>query len=149
VLLFISLGSSEIAGAVSKVPLVFVSLSQEFSITDATLTDNALKAYAEVPYETVSTMVPCYLTDVDLVGAAQQGNILFGLTTWASGHQNTQPTSVQASAYDVLDELINYYLDAAKFPNLKAVVIAGHSLGAQMAQRYAAMRTSTTGDDKV
>jgi len=111
--------------------------------------DGALKNYADVPYGDVSIMAPCYLTDVDLAGAAVEGNILFGYTTWVSGHSNTQPASVETSAYEVLDELVNYYLDTTKFPALEAVVIAGHSAGGQMSQRYAALRKNGANEDRV
>jgi len=94
-------------------------------------------------------MAPCYLTDMDLAGAATPGNLLFGKTTWVSGHQNTQPTTVQTSAYDVMDDLINYYLDKEKFPALEAVVFAGHSAGGQMTQRYAALRKTGSDENRI
>jgi len=94
-------------------------------------------------------MVPCFLTDLDLAGAAVEGNILFGHTTWVSGHKNIAPDTVETSAYDVMDELVSYYMDTTKFPALEAVVIAGHSAGGQMTQRYAAMRKTSDQDPKV
>lgn len=116
---------------------------------DWTMMDSALKEYAaEVAYEDVSIMAPCFLTDIDVAsGAATEGNILFGLTTWVSGHKNTQPSTVETSAYEVVDELINYYMDKEKFPALEAVVFAGHSAGGQMTQRYAALKNCGSSDE--
>jgi len=112
--------------------------------------DSALKHYSqEVAYEDVSIMAPCYFAELDLAGAATEDNIIFGKTTWVSGHKNVAPANVEISAYDIMDELINYYLDTTRFPALEAVVFAGHSAGAQMAQRYAALKKSSAGEDRV
>lgn len=94
-------------------------------------------------------MGPCFLNDMDLIGAATPGNLLFGKTTWVSGHKNTQPLTVETSSYDVMDELINFYLDKEKFPALEAVVFAGHSAGGQMTQRYAALRKMGTNEERI
>jgi len=94
-------------------------------------------------------MAPCYLADIDLAGAATPDNIIFGETTWVSGHKNTGPSTVETSAYEVMDELMNYYLDTTKFPALEVVMFAGHSAGGQMTQRYAALRKSGAGEDRI
>ena len=39
----------------------------------------------------------------------------------------------------MLDQLIAYFSDASLFPKMTQIVIAGHSLGAQTVQRYAAL----------
>jgi hypothetical protein len=38
-----------------------------------------------------------------------------------------------------LDQIIQYFDNTALFPNMKQIIIAGHSLGAQTVQRYAAI----------
>jgi len=107
-------------------------------LSDFRVIDQALREYKEVPYDDVSIMAPCFFTDVDRAGAATTKNILFGRTSWISGLSNTLPNTVTGvSSYDIIDELVNYYLDTARFPALEAVVLAGHSAGAQMVQRYA------------
>ncbi|KAG2165383.1 hypothetical protein JADG_005122 [Aureobasidium aubasidani] len=59
---------------------------------------------------------------------------------WAGGGTNQYPVkNTNVSSYDVLDQLIQYYSDKSIFPNVNQVVIAGHSLGAQTVQRYAAV----------
>jgi hypothetical protein len=57
---------------------------------------------------------------------------------WASGAANQYPYNhATISSYTVLDQIIQYYNNAAQFPNLKHIVIAGHSLGGQTVHRYA------------
>ena len=46
---------------------------------------------------------------------------------------------VPASAFDVLDALLLRLSDKARYPALESVVLAGHSAGAQLVQRYAAV----------
>lgn len=111
--------------------------------------DNTLKSYSEVDYDDVSIAGPCFLAESDLAGAAKEGDILFGDTTWISGHQNIQPPSVQISSYEVIDELVDYYLDQDKFPALEAIVFAGHSAGGQMTQRYAVLRKDGKDEDRI
>ena len=68
----------------------------------------------------VSIMSPCFFTEQDqTASAAEEGVLLFGATTWASGHYNTHPKSIKKySSYDVLDALVAYYMDRRLFPNL-------------------------------
>ena len=59
---------------------------------------------------------------------------------WEQGSPNIYPTSSHnTSTFNVLDQLVSTFNNAAVFPNMKQVVVAGHSGGAQMAQRYAAI----------
>lgn len=41
-------------------------------------------------------------------------------------------------SYDVMDRILELFNDVAHFPNLKEIVVAGHSAGGQYVQRYAA-----------
>jgi hypothetical protein len=55
---------------------------------------------------------------------------------WSAGGNNQYPYYSQAtSSYTVLDTLIQYFDDRTLYPNMKQIVIAGHSLGAQTVQR--------------
>jgi hypothetical protein len=40
-----------------------------------------------------------------------------------------------------LDQAIQWFSNPINFPNLKQIVVAGHSAGGQMAQRYAVVGT--------
>lgn len=54
---------------------------------------------------------------------------------WASGEAALRPT--HASLFDAYDALLRLFADKTRYPALRQVVIAGHSAGAQIAQRYA------------
>ena len=59
---------------------------------------------------------------------------------WSAGGNNQYPyTSKNTSSYAVLDQVIQYFDNATLFPSMKQIVVAGHSLGAQTVQRYAAI----------
>lgn len=62
-------------------------------------------------------------------------------STWSAGGPNQYPwtSSKNISSYTVLDQVIQYFDNVTMFPNMKQIVIAGHSLGAQTVQRYAAI----------
>jgi pimeloyl-ACP methyl ester carboxylesterase len=56
--------------------------------------------------------------------------------TWRGGGAATN--SKDASSFHVADELLKKLADRRTFPNLKRIVVAGHSAGGQFAHRYAA-----------
>ncbi|KAK0209461.1 hypothetical protein IW262DRAFT_1416835 [Armillaria fumosa] len=97
----------------------------------------------------ISILGPCFFSEADLdAGAAQDGQLLYGATTWIDGHHNVAPDSVDDySSFDVLDALVAYYMDKTIYPNLKVLVVGGHSAGGQTTQRYATLRKSTQTDD--
>jgi pimeloyl-ACP methyl ester carboxylesterase len=68
--------------------------------------------------------------------------------TWEAGGPAVGPAPV--SAYEVLDAMLEHLADKRYFPNLKDIVLAGHSGGGQAVQRYAvvskaAARTAAQG----
>jgi pimeloyl-ACP methyl ester carboxylesterase len=54
---------------------------------------------------------------------------------WESGAEAIGP--VAESAYSVIDAIVQHLSDRRFFPNLKTIVLAGHSGGGQAMQRYA------------
>ncbi|MBN8889785.1 MAG: hypothetical protein ABS99_10470 [Acetobacteraceae bacterium SCN 69-10] len=56
---------------------------------------------------------------------------------WAGGAAATAP--VPASSFAVFDAIIARLADRALFPALREIVVAGHSAGGQVVQRYAAV----------
>jgi pimeloyl-ACP methyl ester carboxylesterase len=54
---------------------------------------------------------------------------------WMSGEAARAPLPI--SSYEVLDAIVARLADRKRFPNLRHVVFAGHSGGAQVVQRYA------------
>lgn len=59
---------------------------------------------------------------------------------WSAGANNQYPHDAQTvSSFEVLDQLVKFFDDKSQFPNVKQIVVGGHSLGAQTVQRYAAI----------
>ncbi|KAI0123388.1 hypothetical protein BJ170DRAFT_713574 [Xylariales sp. AK1849] len=59
-------------------------------------------------------------------------------TEWSGGANNQYPPRLTTvSAYDALDQIVQYYGDKTLFPNINHIVVSGHSMGAQMLHRYA------------
>jgi hypothetical protein len=62
------------------------------------------------------------MAEVDAdAGAVDDTSLVFGLTTWASGHDAVRPWEVRkkVSSYDVLDDLVAYYMDILRYPNIR------------------------------
>lgn len=55
--------------------------------------------------------------------------------TWEAGTEAAGPVGL--SAYEVIDAIVAHLADRKFFPNLKTIVLAGHSGGGQAMQRYA------------
>jgi hypothetical protein len=57
---------------------------------------------------------------------------------WFQGSNNIYPTSqTTVSTFEALDQVLLWFANRDNFPILNEIVIAGHSMGAQMVQRYA------------
>ncbi|KAK0488112.1 hypothetical protein EDD18DRAFT_1423665 [Armillaria luteobubalina] len=99
----------------------------------------------------ISILGPCFFTKDDLIaGAAQRGQLLYGATAWIDGYHNVAPDTMPGySSFDVLDALVAYYMDKTIYPNLKVLVVGGHSAGGQTTQRYAILRKSTLDDNRL
>ena len=53
---------------------------------------------------------------------------------WRSG--GVSPTNPTVSSFDLLDEIVRKLADKKTFPNLRRIVLAGHSAGGQVVTRY-------------
>lgn len=69
----------------------------------------------------VAIVSPCFLAEVDKsAGAGQLDDFAFRLTTWASGQKATSPVSATTiSSYDIIDALVETYLDLSKYPKVQ------------------------------
>ena len=56
---------------------------------------------------------------------------------WRAGDLSSRDTPPRVSSFDLMNRLLEKLADRAIFPNLAAIVIAGHSAGGQFVQRYA------------
>ncbi|PWN33498.1 uncharacterized protein FA14DRAFT_173291 [Meira miltonrushii] len=65
-----------------------------------------------------------------------------GIDSWAIG--NDDSTGAGCSSYSQYDAIINYYSgNPALFPNLRTIVIVGHSGGANFVSRFSTINTNT------
>ena len=58
-----------------------------------------------------------------------------GGNSWRAG--GPSPSNPAITSFDFIDALVKTLADKKNFPNLKAIVVAGHSAGGQLATRYA------------
>ncbi|MBZ5604212.1 MAG: alpha/beta fold hydrolase [Acidobacteriia bacterium] len=66
--------------------------------------------------------------------AANEVNWSCNGDSWRSG--GTSPTNENLTSYDFADEILRKLARKDVFPNLKAIVVAGHSAGGQFVTRY-------------
>jgi hypothetical protein len=85
----------------------------------------------------------------DASGSSQSNALVWDSYDWAYGRNNMYPaSSTNISTFHVLDEIVAYFENRDEFPNLHEIVIAAHSMGAQLVQRYAAL-TDVSSSDRV
>src|SRR5690349_20210027 len=58
-----------------------------------------------------------------------------GGDSWRSGGMS--PTNTDLSSFDVADDLLRAFANKNIFPNMRAIVVTGHSAGGQYTTRYA------------
>lgn len=83
-------------------------------------------------------LVPQYLARADVDAHGLDASMLYWeWTSWMGGGNAEGPWPV--SAFEVLDALLRELAQPGRFPALKTVVVAGHSGGGQVVQRYAVL----------
>jgi pimeloyl-ACP methyl ester carboxylesterase len=81
-------------------------------------------------------IVPQFLATVDMAAHDLPPTVLhWSATGWEGGDPAEGPST--ASSFDALDAILTHLADRHLFPSLRTVVVAGHSGGAQVVQRYA------------
>lgn len=110
----------------------------------------ATNASSGVTNDSVLIIGPCWLnTDDRRAGALQDNELVWYGSQWQRGGESRGPGNTAISTYEVLDYLLDQLFDKAQYPALNRVVIAGHSMGAQMAQRYAMVKEERAYDPNV
>lgn len=93
---------------------------------------------AELAGQSATTLViaPQFLNETDAAVHPVADTVLrWQGDEWMEGGESIAP--FRLSSYEALDEIIARVGDSQKFPDVKQIVIAGHSGGAQVVQRYA------------
>ncbi|MBN6209865.1 alpha/beta hydrolase [Ralstonia flatus] len=87
---------------------------------------------------TTLIVTPQFLTAGDVVAHNLPSNILrWGEDDWKVGKPSKDAAAT--SAFEVVDEILHRLANRSIFPNLKTIVLAGHSAGGQFVQRYAVL----------
>jgi len=120
------------------------------AITRAVIVLHGRLRNADVYYESAKTaqaaagdvgratimIVPQFLAQVDVDAHKLPPDTLrWSIVGWEGGGAAVAPNPI--SSFEALDAILAKLADKRVFPNLKHVVVAGHSGGAQVAQRYA------------
>ena len=114
---------------------------------------NIARKYSEldVKEDSVLMLSPVFFNQKDHArGALHSNEIYFQDSGWAVAGTTRGPSGFKGiSSYSVIDHFVNFALKSTNFPNIKHLVVAGHSMGGQTVQRYALMRKSDNFDSKV
>lgn len=82
-------------------------------------------------------IAPQFVEKSDIAGHSVSPRTLYWGSKWPGGSDAVAPAPI--STYDVFDAIVARLSDTRRFPKLREIVIAGHSAGGQIVQRYAAV----------
>ena len=83
-------------------------------------------------------ITPQFLIQADITGHGLSPSTLrWAPNDWAIGRDAQAPAPI--SSFDVLDAILARLADQRLFPDLREVVVAGHSAGGRFVQHYAAV----------
>lgn len=87
---------------------------------------------------TVMVVAPQFLTAPDVEKFSMSARTLrWSQEGWKSGEPALGPAPL--SSFEAIDALLDHFADKKRYPALTHVVVMGHSAGAQILQRYAAV----------
>lgn len=72
----------------------------------------------------------------DKLDANEIGWICLGPASWRSGGEQATPGAKKYNSFDFMDAIVERLANRNIFPNLRTIVIAGHSAGGQYVGRY-------------
>jgi pimeloyl-ACP methyl ester carboxylesterase len=127
--------------AIERVVSVIHGKSRTANNSYDSVLQSALKA-DQVDKKTM-ILAPQFFTKEDMKALSLPGNSLFWTESgWKQGDDSLpapqDPRPVKISSFEVIDRLLDQLADRSRFPNLKQMIIAGHSAGGQFVNRYAA-----------
>lgn len=125
-----------------------VSLDGDATVTRAIVVVHGVLRDADYYYDTgiiaadaahalndTVVIAPQFVEKSDLAGHAVSPQTLYWSSQWPGGSDAIAPAPI--STYDVFDAIVARLSDPTRFPRLREIVIAGHSAGGQIVQRYA------------
>lgn len=101
--------------------------------------------------ETVGIVAPAFMNMQDLqAGACKSQYLCWNSSYWQQGGSaKNPPMKSHISSFLALDQLLDQLFLNTTYPSLNQVVVAGHSLGGQAAQRYAVLKKTKPYDNNV
>ena len=88
-----------------------------------------------------AVFAPSFKTSKDI---HLENELLWGGGNWKDGAASTSPTAEEISSFAVIDLLLKTLIDTSYFPNLKSIILTGHSAGGQFVSRYAVINPIRT-----
>ena len=73
---------------------------------------------------------------LDRLETNEVGWVCAGADSWRSGGTRANGSASDVNSFDFMDAIVAKLADEKAFPNLKSIVIAGHSAGGQYVNRY-------------
>ncbi|WP_347902155.1 alpha/beta hydrolase [Pseudomonas purpurea] len=136
----LDLGAGEMAVGVSQASpqILRVLIVIHGRLRNAESYRQSAETAAEHAGQSATTLViaPQFLNEADVARHHLPDSVLrWQGNDWMAGAPSTGPNPL--SSYAVLDKILERLSDRQQFPALKEIVIAGHSGGAQVVQRYA------------
>ena len=94
------------------------------------------RSKAGIPKASTLLIAPQFLNEEDARAHKLPATVLrWHHAKWEAGEPATKPAAI--SSYDAIDAILARLSDRTLFPNLRKIVLAGHSGGGQIVQRYA------------
>jgi pimeloyl-ACP methyl ester carboxylesterase len=94
------------------------------------------RSKAHVTPQSTLLLAPQFLNDDDAIAYPLSAQVLrWRHNSWEAGDPAIGPAPI--SSYDAIDSVLALLANRDRLPNLKEIVLAGHSGGAQVVQRYA------------
>ncbi|MBV8246031.1 MAG: alpha/beta fold hydrolase [Candidatus Eremiobacteraeota bacterium] len=97
--------------------------------------DTGMQAVQKAQAANTIVISPQFVEAEDLKNANVPAAALRWSGQWPGGVDATSPAPI--STYDVFDAILARLADRSRFPKLREIVLAGHSAGGQIVQRYA------------
>jgi pimeloyl-ACP methyl ester carboxylesterase len=128
------LGDGAVQADVDRVVLVFHGRLRDADVYFRSA-QKAAEAAPEAAQHTL-LIVPQFLAERDVVAhGLPRSTLRWSLEGWEGGDAALAPAAI--SSFEAVDALLALLADKTRFPKLAHVVLAGHSGGGQVVQRYA------------
>ena len=133
------------------------------ALTNATSRRDTGTRRARLTREEVVIMAPFFMNEeeagafpVDEYGQPTSNALVWRGSSWAEGADTVFPATLSdrdgtpfpspgVSSFEAMDEVVRFFANRTQFPALNTIIVAGHSLGAQMVQRYALIGSVPSG----